>query len=213
MTIKGRQAVEFVYVHITGVNNGQSKFKYLGDVLCSKIETGPSTKKDQLFNDSFKKWDKNPAKKKQIQSVANDISFMEMENTEMFIQFANAMKVVDEMTVNIATGIAKANSLFDKLLETNDMEEVKISIESVASILIEIMRMQSALSQHFQAMRMILKDYNRKRRLWAEFMIGMRVTRSTSRKPVKPTMMTYIRNLASIALTKMREMIGFGNKK
>lgn len=214
MQIRGRKASEYLYVHISAINNKQSKFKHLGDDLWKRIAFEPSHKKDHLFRDSFKKWDHNAPNKKQILQVANDINSMQAENYEIFTQFTNGIKAVDEITANIATGSGSVNSLLDRLfLEKEDSEEFRKCIGDVVPILTEIANLQTSLFNNLRTVRSILKDYNRKRRKWADVLIGMRQTRTTSRKPVKPTIMSRLTNLATNAIARVRGMISSGNVK
>lgn len=104
----------------------------------SEIKFEPSDKRDEIFNDSFKQWIKNPVKQKRIQIVNRNLSLMKSKyNTlQKFMDIECKATNRERKLINYDVVVVKKLHQKILILTGSDSERIKRIINNVVNVII-----------------------------------------------------------------------------
>lgn len=209
LEINEKHAKELLRDEINSINYVQTTqitFQIIN--IGGEIAFKPPHKYDQVLYDAFKQWNKDPIDKDLVRRIVKESEFMRLEYNKFYEKFIGEMKTIDEIRENIRTDIVLANSLFDQLIQATDFSQIeKITIKSV-SVLSRISSHQFMLLENLRNVNKTLKDYNGRRVVWEEILIGMRKSLTAARKQLRKVLLRQFSDqfkddLKSISCTKI----------
>lgn len=195
LKINENDAQKLLFREISSINYVQTTRLIFQNInICGEIAFKPPHKYDKDLHEFFEQWVKNSISKKHVKRVKKQSKFMRLEYSELHDQFTEEMKMVDKIRANIEMDMTLASSLFEKLIEATDSNQIdKITIET-ESVLSKINSQQYDLIENLRNVSTTLNKYNRRRIVWEEVLIGMRKSLRSQRKPLKKIVLKYFSN-------------------
>lgn len=140
----------------------------------------------KVLNESFVNWSKNPTSEKHMKNVDKEISKMKTEFDNCQSLFTSELDTMRKFEVNITGDITVARELLKDIWHTTFLAE-NLSLEMLrkAGLQLKFIHIaQNALGEMLDYMyKRILQDYNKKRIVWVQFIIGMRKSLNPKEKP------------------------------
>lgn len=218
LVINGKLARDLLQNNINFVDFGHMlDTMELNFDIYSEISYNLANKNDKMnkcFNKSYKIWKHNPVDQKHMQQVAIDFESMELEYIRLRAVFEMKMNAKDEIKRNIETMIAAVDGMFDELLNVSKSKEldpnstIQQMVMAIVRDLTEIHKRRVEYMANLRNLRNILKDYNKSRVIWAEFLIGMRESLKSDSKPVQPEIANFLKKVLQNFSENIRGKIG-----
>lgn len=176
----------------SGDTANRLRISYIKYEINSEILFELFMRNDKSFNQSFKNWKRNPTDQKHVQRVKNELASMKSEYDQCNTHFNKQLRAIVESRAKIETMISSVNESIKYLLNIKETEQsyyydsiVSKPVKEIAITSMKIYSDQTAFMTKLEKLRDLLKDYNKKRVKWSEFLIGMRETLVSEPKPVE----------------------------
>lgn len=172
--------------------------KIFNDELSPELKFEPSDRCDKILNDSFKQWIENPVKQKRIQIVNENLSPMKWKYDELQKSMNIQCKETKRECKLIKRDIILVKTLHKTILRLtdSDSERIKRIINNIVNFIMRINENQNLMLHNLEHMKIIFNSYNRLRMIWAEFLIGMRNSLTSTPKSVKRSKRMLCKHLA-----------------
>lgn len=186
----GKSTKELIETLIVSINNIKTTNIWdFHDEISSSVafELPENNIDEETFETSYQHWKLNPIDSAQIQRVIDAVCGMKKEYTDLNTNFSSQLKEANEISTRIENDFKSVNGLCSKLLSptNNPMKGVYCDIPDIVKGLEAIHTEYSKLLEKIENISKIIRNYNIKRFVWAEFMIGMRKTLDSEPKFVE----------------------------
>lgn len=140
-----------------------------------------------IFYISFLNWFRNVPENIDIQRVRSALDSMNTEYAALRERFINKINEIKPLKATIDTDIIRANCLIETLLEIVHITQATDNITELVIMADSVSRRRYDLIRELKIVYQILEDYNKKRMIWADLIVGIRDTLTSQRKPVAMT--------------------------
>ncbi|XP_031625004.1 uncharacterized protein LOC116341839 [Contarinia nasturtii] len=198
--LKKTNVRDFLRSKIETFNNKQIENRNLLDQIWAEVTVDVSRRMDDLFLKSFVQWEKNSVDINHMKKVISNLTDAIVEFDEMNKVFGEQLEAADMARISIEEDISSSAMVFNKLLKKSKLT-TSIIIEEVVPIFSVIFQKLAEFESIIQKENALTKEFNNRRIVWADYMIGVRETLSAERKLVKPYKKTRIaKNLAKLGI-------------
>lgn len=137
------------------------------------------------FDSSFKNWLRNPTNVDHMKKVKNTLGSMKTEYDQLHEKFKRELNEVNVERANIEKNVEAVNNLMEKFFHTKVNRQIADGLSGdLSNLVYGVETLRNSLIEKLKNVIKTLEEYNQKRIIWAEFLIGMRDTLTTQPKAV-----------------------------
>lgn len=206
--LKKTNVRDFLRNEIGTFNDKQIELKNLVDEVWTEVIVDVSKRVDDLFLKSFAQWEKNSVDINHMENVLSNINDAMVEFNQLNEKFGRQLEAMHTSSVSIEKDISSSAMVFNKLLKQPKLTP-NIIIEKIVPITSVIFQKQARFESIIRKANALTKEFNNRRMIWAEYVIGMRETLSAKRKLVKP----HKKIISTKILAKLGVLCGNDEKK
>ncbi|XP_031639853.1 uncharacterized protein LOC116351845 [Contarinia nasturtii] len=165
-------------------NDLTEKIGQLNMEIYTEIAHKPFIANDKMFANWFKLWDKDQMDEEHLKNIKKEIRAMAAQYEVSNREFKKKMKEVDNLRKTIDNYFRLANEKCDNLLKAKNYTEFPRMVQEIVPLIERIYKSQSQLIENLENVQNLLKDYNMKRIIWVELLIGLRESLTSNRRSI-----------------------------
>lgn len=185
VTVKGIDGNTFLRKFITQMDESQTRILNHFKEEASAEFKYELPQNDEALKESFNIWVNHGIEHIRHENLEMKIRTVESEYSNFYEQFKRKMDIVDEITHFIGGITVLLNIKCDKLIRSKDQKHAINIFDELGSVSTILSEQQLLLRQNLEQLKEILKQYNENRKIWVEFLIGMRTSLNSTRIPLK----------------------------
>lgn len=152
----------------------------LYDQITKELSKPAPNKFDKEFDDSYQQWLANAPSETHAEIIFKKLDAMYEDYVQLSYSFDAVLDQVRKEERSIQANIKPFKTICEYMALTKETAETKDVIKS----LVPLSTMHAELVEHLTNLRDILHEYNKKRFLWAELLVGMRLDLFGEREPL-----------------------------
>lgn len=173
--IDGKNTRAFLYHKISETFVHQkAEVEDMNRQITAEIQFELSDNNKRNFVDLFKQWYNKPAEKKDVKRVKNGIGPMFSDHKQFFECFNRTMATVEKFNGLVKSCKTIVDYTRKNLLKSTKFEEIKKLTEEIVGSTVKASSTYPLLIKKLADVKTLLRNYNKRRIEWAEFIIGIR---------------------------------------
>ncbi|XP_031637970.1 uncharacterized protein LOC116350345 [Contarinia nasturtii] len=162
------------------------EMKKLYEEISAELSVQSPDKNDKEFTNGYNIFSKNSRSKTQAERIYSKMSAMIGANAAISHRFTTKINEFEQLDKETKEVLENARSKCESMALTGERSYAMDAIEYVSTLNSNQQKLLLLLKQ----VRDILREYNQKRLLWAEFLIGITPEIGGKRQPVEPSKST-----------------------
>lgn len=187
---------EFVLETLGYINNADNIcIRNVSDEICAEIEFKPPVKKDIVFGNWYRVWTMVSPNVECLTQIHQELPQMTAEYLELLSVFNKRLEEVESAKKDVKSVAGIVKLAIAKLLKLSPQNEdyavlAKEIVENLQPNLGRLLQRKGAVYYSLVSVRDAVRDYNKARMRWVEFLMFMRKTfKSDRRTSVNPKRM------------------------